>query len=176
MDKKLKAEQRRQVILEQLKERSQPISASKLAATLGVSRQIIVGDVALLRANGQDILSTPRGYIFSQALPLSQYIGKVVCHHSREETAQELAVIIEEEAILVDVEIEHPVYGMLTAPLNISKKTDVDYFLSKLEVSQAELLSTLTQGVHLHTLSCRDEAHFEAVKSRLEEEGFLYKD
>nr|WP_205010055.1 transcription repressor NadR [Streptococcus loxodontisalivarius] len=172
----MKADQRRQMILENLSGSNQPISASKLAELLGVSRQIIVGDVALLRANGQDILSTPRGYLFSQALPLSHYLGKIVCQHSKEETAQELAIIIEEGAVLVDVEVEHPVYGMLTAPLNIGKKSDADHFLTKMSSSQAELLSTLTQGVHLHTLSCRDQAHFEAVRSRLDSEGFLYND
>ena len=57
------AEQRRSRISARLHEAHQPISATALAKELGVSRQIIVGDVALLRAAGQAITATARGYV-----------------------------------------------------------------------------------------------------------------
>ena len=53
---------RRKEILRQLQLSEKPVSASRFARDLGVSRQIIVGDVALLRAAGEDIIATSRGY------------------------------------------------------------------------------------------------------------------
>ena len=46
----MNAAQRRERILTRLNSAGAPLSASTLAAELGVSRQIVVGDVALLRA------------------------------------------------------------------------------------------------------------------------------
>ena len=54
---------RRQKIRETLERADHPISATTLAEQLGVSRQIIVGDVDLLRAAGEDISASPRGYL-----------------------------------------------------------------------------------------------------------------
>ena len=53
--------QRRQEILSVLQQARQPISAAALAQQFSVSRQIIVGDVALLRAQGQQITAPARG-------------------------------------------------------------------------------------------------------------------
>ena len=62
----LNAKERRQAILEQLKRAEKPVSATALARQYGVSRQIIVGDVALLRAGGEPISATPRGYVLDR--------------------------------------------------------------------------------------------------------------
>ena len=51
----MNAAQRRECILTRLSGAQNPVSASALAAELGVSRQIVVGDVALLRAGGAQI-------------------------------------------------------------------------------------------------------------------------
>ena len=59
----MRAEERRQAIRELLQRAKQPVSATALAAQFSVSRQIIVGDIALLRAAGADISATPRGYV-----------------------------------------------------------------------------------------------------------------
>lgn len=56
----MRAEERRQAIRELLQRAKQPVSATALAAQFSVSRQIIVGDIALLRAAGADISATPR--------------------------------------------------------------------------------------------------------------------
>ena len=62
----MNAKERRQAILEQLKRAEKPVSATALARQYGVSRQIIVGDVALLRAGGEPISATPRGYVLDR--------------------------------------------------------------------------------------------------------------
>ena len=169
----MKAAERRLKIIDELVKTQVPISASQLAGELGVSRQIIVGDVALLRANNHDILSTPKGYLLSQALFSHQFIGKIACQHDVLETKKELDIIVDKGGIIVDVEIEHPVYGMLTAPLNIKTQEDVTNFMTKIEQSQAVLLSSLTQGIHIHTLSCHSKEIFEDIKSTLSKEGLL---
>ena len=57
------ASERRQQIARLLSASQAPISATTLSQELGVSRQIIVGDIALLRAAGQEITATARGYV-----------------------------------------------------------------------------------------------------------------
>ncbi|MGT2907546.1 3H domain-containing protein [Streptococcus dentiloxodontae] len=169
----MKAKERRQVISKLLLMASEPISASKLAEQVGVSRQIIVGDVALLRANGWDILSTPKGYILSPAVTVSGFTGKIVCHHSLEETKRELDIIVANGGQILDVEVEHPLYGLLTAQLQIKNQDDANRFWQRLSQSKAELLSSLTEGIHLHTIACQDSDTFEQIKKSLAAEGFL---
>ena len=63
------AMERREAVLERLRAAQAPVSAAALARQFSVSRQIIVGDVALLRAAGADITATPRGYVLGQGTP-----------------------------------------------------------------------------------------------------------
>ena len=171
----MKAAERRQKIIDMLSQTQVPISASTLASQLGVSRQIIVGDVALLRAANHDVISTPKGYVLSQALYSHQFIGKIACQHDPERTKEELDCVVSKGGIMVDVEVEHPVYGMLTAPLNIKSKEDIDNFVDKVEYSNATLLSSLTEGIHTHTLSCHSKDEFEEIKALLSDKGILLK-
>ena len=57
------AAQRREEIRKILGRSREPVSAATIASEVHVSRQIVVGDIALLRAGGADIQATPRGYI-----------------------------------------------------------------------------------------------------------------
>ena len=72
---------------------------------------------------------------------------------------------------VVDVIVEHPVYGQLTAPLHLSSRLDVDQFMKRMD--RAAPLSQLTGGVHLHTLSCPDETAYEHLLQLLRQRGFL---
>ena len=76
--------------------------------------------------------------------------------------------------MVLDVEIEHPVYGMLTASLNLRTREDVADFMEKMHTSQAQLLSSLTQGIHLHTISCPSSQVFEEIRQALASRGYLY--
>ena len=75
---------------------------------------------------------------------------------------------------VVDVIVEHPVYGQLTAPLALSSRYDVEQFIQRMQDSHAQPLSALTGGVHLHTLSCPSEDAFSYLKVSLQAMGMLY--
>jgi len=171
MEPKLRGEQ----ILNIISNQTSPISASALAKMLNVSRQVIVGDVALLRAKGYKIVATARGYIISELSAANSYLGKVACRHTKADTKSELYTIVDLEAAVVNVIIEHELYGEITGGLNLSSRADVDDFIKKAEMSKIKLLSELTMEVHLHTLACRDKSHFEQVCKVLEDNGYLFQ-
>ena len=156
----MRAEERRQAIRELLQNSKQPVSASALAARFAVSRQIIVGDIALLRAAGAEISATPRGYVI-----LRETAGLV-----RQVAVQHDAAGM--EAVL-DVIVEHPIYGQLTGPLQLASRYDVAQFLARCSQPDARPLSELTEGIHLHTLSCPDVAAFDRVRQELRRLGIL---
>ena len=165
------AVKRRENILEILGQTEQPVSASSLAGQLKVSRQIIVGDIALLRAAGNDISATPRGYVTSQHN--EGIIRQIACRHSSEEMQKELYTIVDEGCTVIDVIVEHPVYGQLTGSLQLSSRYDVNQFILRCSQFDAHPLSLLTGGIHLHTVSCPDEAAYDRVIDALSQEGFL---
>ena len=163
------ADTRRQAILDQLRDAAGPISAAALAAKFSVSRQIIVGDIALLRAAGAEISATPRGYVILPAPP--GLVRQVACRHDGTGTRDELNAMVDCGCTVVDVIVDHPVYGQLSAPLHLRSRLDVEQFMARME--GAAPLSQLTDGIHLHSLSCPDEASYEHLKARLRELGFL---
>ena len=170
----MNAAQRREKILEQLHGAAGPISASTLAAQLGVSRQIVVGDVALLRAGGAQIEATPRGYQFHPAP--GGYTGILACvHKTPEQMRTELYTVVDQGGIVVDVAVENSLYGELRGNLNLASRYDVDNFIQQAKDTPEALLSRMTGGVHLHTLHCPDAGSFERIKKELEEKGILYR-
>ena len=162
------ASERRQQIARLLSVSQAPISATTLSQELGVSRQIIVGDIALLRAAGQEITATARGYVIPTQNGL---LHRIACMHSAKETRDELNAMVDCGCTVLDVIVEHPVYGQLTAPLHLSSRLDVEQFMKRMD--EATPLSQLTDGVHLHTLSCPDEAAYEHLLLLLRQRGFL---
>jgi len=167
---------RREQILNKISSEEPSVSASLLAKELNVSRQIIVGDVALLRAQGHEIIATARGYTtISKLRGENQYLGKIACQHASGNIKTELYTIVDSGAIVVNVIIEHELYGDITGNLNLRNRKDADAFMKKVKTSNVKLLSELTQGVHLHTIACRDKAHFEQITHALEENGILFR-
>ena len=164
------ASERRQQIARLLSASQAPISATTLSQELGVSRQIIVGDIALLRAAGQEITATARGYVIPAQNGL---LRRIACIHSAEETRDELDAMVDCGCTVVDVIVEHPVYGQLTAPLQIASRYDVEQYLLRMENLGGQPLSMLTDGIHLHTLSCPGEEAFSQLLARLRELGML---
>lgn len=150
------------------------VTASALAEKLGVSRQIIVGDIALLRAAGEDIVATSRGYIINSAVKNAEYpfVGAIACRHTDEQLREELYTIVDFGATVIDVTIEHAIYGELSGKLNLSSRYDVDCFIKAVEEEENSApISVLTGGVHLHRLGCRDREIFEKIRGSLEEKG-----
>lgn len=162
--------QRRQAILEALRESEGPLSATALAGRLAVSRQIIVGDVALLRAAGEDITATARGYVLGRAAG-GQHT--VVCRHAPEDMERELKLMVDYGCTVEDVIVEHSLYGQLTGRLDLSSRYDVEEFVEKVQASGDLPLSDLTGGIHLHTLRCPNEAAYQSLLTALRNEGFL---
>ena len=167
------AAQRRDALLELLRTSRGPVSATALARRFSVSRQIIVGDVALLRAGGLEITATPRGYLLPRAD--ADLLVTFACRHRSDQMEAELNAIVDQGCTVLDVIVEHPVYGQLTAPLHVSSRYDVAQFIARCRQSEAVPLSHLTEGIHLHTVSCRDLQAAGRVRAVLEQLGFLYE-
>ncbi|MCL2574776.1 MAG: transcription repressor NadR [Defluviitaleaceae bacterium] len=164
---------RKTQILEKISRAKAPISATTLATTFGVSRQVIVGDVALLRAVGHDIMATARGYVMNTNDAFG-YIGKIVSCHGSDDTKDELYTIVDLGATVVNVIVEHDIYGEITGSLNLKTRADVDDFMGRLKSSQDKLLLELSdRGVHMHSIACRDKGHYEQVIEALEAKGLL---
>ena len=171
--KRMNSAQRREKVLSLLTEHSSPLSATAIAKQCGVSRQIIVGDVALLRASGEQISATPRGYLLHREQGLHQRV--IACRHTQEQMEKELYIVVDNGCAVLDVTVEHPVYGQISGQLQLFSRYDVDQFVQKLRTSNAPALCTLTGGVHLHTLCCPDEKTFHRIEAALENAGVLYK-
>lgn len=170
----MEAASRRHAILDRLRTADRPVSASALAAGLNVSRQIIVGDIALLRAGGAEISATPRGYVLPRAT--DGITRTIACRHTLAQTGQELDILVDNGCTVLDVIVEHPVYGQLTGQLQISSRYDVEQFLARIRDSDAAPLSMLTGGLHLHTLCCPNEDAYTRACAALKAAGLLLDD
>ena len=171
----MNAVERRQAIAALLAEADAPLSATAIASKFSVSRQIIVGDIALLRAAGTAVIATPRGYLLERPGP-SDYVETVIaCRHDDDRLAEEMYAVVDAGGALIDVTVEHSVYGQICAPLRASSRYDVDDFLHKLRTSNARPLCDLTGGIHLHRLRCPDAQVLDRVLRVLEEMGLLLK-
>ncbi|RHR08179.1 transcription repressor NadR [Pseudoflavonifractor sp. AF19-9AC] len=166
--------QRRAEIARFLSSAKGPVSAAALARKCSVSRQIIVGDIALLRAGGMDIAATPRGYLVQRSP--SGLVRRVAVRHDGAGMEDELNAMVDQGCTVLDVIVEHPIYGQLTGPLQLVSRYDVGQFIARCRQAEALPLSQLTEGIHLHTLSCPDQAAYDRVCQSLSKLGFLLED
>jgi len=165
------SKQRRQAICELLAQSSAPLSATTLAKQFSVSRQVIVGDIALLRATGEEIIATPRGYVASGAE--QGIIHKVACYHAAQDMEEELNIMVDNGCVVIDVIVDHSVYGQLEGQLNLANRHDVLQFVELVKQKGAKPLSDLTDGIHLHTLRCPSQEAWLRVKEQLAQAHFL---
>ncbi len=170
------AKERREQIKQILEDASAPLSASKIAQTFSVTRQIIVGDIALLRATGCEIYATPRGYVYereSAAFPGCQ--RTIACqHHTLDKMREELYTIVDNGAQVMNVIVEHSLYGQISAPLRLSSRYEVDEFVKNITNSDSRLLSDLTGGIHLHQIRCPNEETADRIEQILLEKEILF--
>lgn len=166
------AQQRRDAILDILAQAAAPVSAAALAGRFGVSRQLIVGDVALLRAGGAAIDATARGYVIQRSCEGLR--RQVACRHQASDMEKELQIMVDNGCTVLDVIVEHPVYGQLTGSLDLASRYDVRQFIRLSRTAQP--LSLLTEGVHLHTLICPGQEAFVRVREELAGAGFLLEE
>ena len=155
-----------------LRRAGSPVVGSDLARRLDVSRQVIVQDIALLRARGHKILATPRGYLMVDDGPRAS--THVACRHTTfEEMEDELSTIVGVGGTVLDVVVEHPLYGEIRGLLMLKSQEDVLSFMARMRASGAEPLARLTKGVHLHTLGAPDEAILQKIRDALRAKGYL---
>ena len=163
-------EQRRKEMAALLKMSEFPISGQKLAEKFGVSRQIIVRDIATLKVQGLDVLSTNRGYYVESR---QRYSRVVKVRHTDEETRDELLTVVNLGGVVVDVFVKHRVYGKLCAPLHIATQLDVQRFLDDLKSGKSTPLKNVTASYHYHTIEAATEETLDAMVEALRKKKFL---
>lgn len=155
-----------------LSESSGAVAGVTLARELAVSRQVIVQDIALLRANGTDILSTNRGYLLREEQAPTR-VFKVL--HSDDEVEEELNCIVDLGGTVVDVFVYHKVYGVVRADMNIRSRMEVRRYLKTLEGGKSSLLKNVTSGYHYHTVRAESAEALDLIQEELQGRGFLAK-
>ncbi len=162
--------ERRDKIVEQLQSSKTPISASKLASDYAVSRQVIVSDVALIRASGYDIISTNRGYMIN----ISESVSRVIkVKHTDEQLRQELNAIVDLGGCVEDVFVHHKFYGTLKASLGIDSRRKVEKFIETIESGKSTPLKNITSDYHYHTVRADKTETLDIIERELEKLGFL---
>lgn len=167
----MKAEERRALIVDELASASEPFSGGALADAAGVSRQVIVQDIALLRAQGHRIVSTNRGYVLEAASSPCERLIKV--KHTVEQTADELEAIVDAGGAVRDVMVNHRVYGRISAPLDIKTRRDAARFVADMESGASSLLLTVTSGYHFHHVAAESEEVLDEIEAELARRGYL---
>ncbi|SFK59997.1 hypothetical protein SAMN04487936_12119 [Halobacillus dabanensis] len=172
--KKMKANERREYILSLLKQRGVPVTGGSLAEEMNVTRQVIVGDVSLLKARSEPIVATSQGYMYmNDGKEELTYQRTIVCQHQGADTELELNILVDHGVHVKDVVVEHPIYGDLIAQLRISNRRDVKKFIEKVHSVQASYLLELTDGIHTHTIAADSKEALEEAEAALEEAGIL---
>lgn len=170
MEAERNGSQRREEILQLLKHSDAPLSGSALGKKTGVSRQVVVQDIALLRTEGHEILSTPRGYVVEKS---NQVVRLYKMCHTNEETEQELTAIVDLGGSVLDVIVNHRAYGKITAPLDIRSRRDVQTFIGEIRSGKSSLLMNVTSGYHFHHIGADSEEILDEIQEKLKNLGFL---
>ncbi|MDE6957052.1 MAG: transcription repressor NadR [Lachnospiraceae bacterium] len=166
----MKAAERRKAIVNLLLSEQEAISGSVLSERFGVSRQIIVQDITVLKGLDYDILSTHRGYIMQKS-PLKERVLKL--HHTTEQTEEELSLIVKLGGTVVDVFVWHKVYGKMEAKLNIFSNLQVKQFIEGVRTGKSSELMNITGGYHYHTIRAESEEILNQIERVLEECGYI---
>lgn len=161
---------RREEIINKIKSSTSPISGKALAQLYGVSRQVIVQDIALLRTAGYDIISTNRGYLLNAPHTTSR-VFKV--SHTDDQTEDELYSIVDLGGTVVNVMVNHRVYGHMEAPLGISSRLKIKEFMDDIKSGKSSPLKNITSNYHYHTVEADSEQTLDLIGKALEEKGYL---
>lgn len=169
----MNTKERRKEILDKLIFLKRPVKGNEFADIFNVSRQVIVQDIAVIRAEGNNIIATPQGY----TIPNLEEIGcieQIVCkHHTKDEIMEELNIIVDNGGEILDVSVEHPIYGEFTGNLMIKSRLDVKNLINQMEISKAEPMSSLNEGIHLHRIKALNKDIIDIIKKQLKLKGYL---
>lgn len=167
----MKSIDRRDEIVRLLINNNKAIKGIDLANKFGVTRQIIVKDIAILRAKGSNIIATPDGYIYN--INKNKVKSIIAVKHSEDKMIEELEIVIKYGGIIENVIVEHPLYGEIVGNIMIKNLNDLNKFKESFKNIDAKPLSKITNGIHLHTISADTEDDINSIKRELEEKGFL---
>ena len=165
-------EERRKKLLELISHTEEPLSGSVLAKQLGVSRQVIVQDIALLRAVDKNIISTAKGYLLYQQ-DTQKARRCFFVYHTTEQIEDELCTVIDLGGSILDVFVEHEIYGTITADLNLKNRRDVMEFVERVRTNKTVPLKELTAGKHTHTIEADTEEVLDEIEAELLRKGYL---
>ena len=166
--------ERRNHIVEQLRAASSPLSGAALARTAGVSRQVIVQDIALLRADGHDIVATNRGYVLREGIGAPSVPTRLIkVHHTVEQLEDELTVIVDLGGAVLNVMVNHRAYGQITANLDIRSRRDIARYLHDIRSGKSTPLMTVTSGYHFHRIAADSEEALDEIEAALAAKGYL---
>lgn len=168
----MSGEERRGKIIQALKNSDKAVSATTLAKEFDVSRQVIVQDVALLRANGKNIFSTNRGYLIQEDEETTR-VFKV--QHEDDGVEKELTTIVDLGGTVEDVFVYHKVYGVLRAEMNIKSRMDIRNYMEEIRSGKSSLLKNVTSGYHYHTVRAERVEILDMIQEELQKKGLLAK-
>lgn len=164
---------RRKELMKLLQNEIRPLSGTELARHFGVSRQVIVQDIALLRATDRNILSTNKGYVLYHPEQEEERSRRILAsHHDKERMQEELYLIVDNGGCVCDVVVEHEIYGQLSADLILKNRRDVNEFVKKMGEISDQPLNVLTGGIHFHTVEAESEEILDCIEGQLRERGF----
>ena len=170
----MSSNERREKLLQILKKSDKPVKGSELSAELQVSRQVVVKDIALLRASGLEIIATSNGYIVLDSVK-NEFKIKCKNHNSDDELYDELQTIIDLGGKVKDVIVEHPTYGVLKADLNVATNRDLRNFMQKAATNEFKQLSVLSPDSHIHTIEVDNDEIFEEIQKELKLKNILFE-
>lgn len=166
----MKAQDRRKAIVNLLMSSNEAVSGTALSEKFGVSRQIIVQDIAVLKGSGYEIISTHNGYIMHKS-PLKERVFKL--RHTTEQTEDELNLIVDLGGTVVDVFVWHKVYGRVVAQLNIFSRLHVKQFIEGVRSGKSTELMNITGGYHYHTVRADSDEILDQIGKLLDERGYI---
>ena len=165
--------ERRGEIVRTLRAAAAPVLGSALARAVGVSRQVVVTDIALLRADGHDVVATNRGYVLREGAAPEVPTRLLKVHHTIDELADELNTIVDMGGTALNVMVNHRVYGKITADLDIRSRRDVERYLEGIRSGKSYPLMTVTSGYHFHRVAADSEEILDEIEAALAAKGFL---
>ena len=165
---------RREQMLQMLKKQGAPISGATLAKNFSVSRQVIVQDIALMRAENHQIISTNKGYIYRTEEQKNTQPKRVFyVKHNTDQVMDEFVTVIELGGKVLDVAVEHELYGQIRVDLLIETIQDAQDFSSRLVACKDNPLKVLTDDCHYHTVAAPSEKLLDLIQKELEAKGYL---
>lgn len=170
MEKELTGTDRRKRILFLLRTSDAPLSGTQLGRKTGVSRQVVVQDIALLRTKGHPIVSTARGYFLDES---KAAVRLIKVHHSDAQVEEELTAIVDLGGTVLNVMVNHKAYGKVEAALNIRSRRDVKRFVEDIRTGKSTPLLNVTAGYHFHKISAESEEVLDEIAAVLKEKQFL---